>query len=153
MKSTNILLVIVSLLAISLTSCKPKEMVSDAVEEAEQAVEEVTNATNMDTDDCKYDLIEGEGKITKMNFSNPDNVVIQFEFTPPKNTGLEPTQGHAFNVNGVGKYPPKDWCEKNGIEQGAIFKVNRYELSEKSDMEYCQQTTFSFVEFEDKGWK
>lgn len=157
MKSTNILLVIVTILAISLTSCKPKEVISDAAGEAvevvEQAVEEVEEATAMDTDDCKYDLIEGQGKITRMNFSNPDNIVIQFEFMPPKSTGLEPTQGHAFNVNGVGKYPPRSWCEKNGIERGAIFKVNMYQLSENSDTEYCQKTVFSFVEFEDKGWK
>ncbi len=153
MKSTNILLIAVSVLVISLTSCKPKEVVSDKQEEAEQVVQEVINATVMDTEDCKYDLIEGEGKITRMNFSNPDNVVIQFEFTPPKSTGLMPTQGHIFNVNGVGKYPSRSWCEKNGIEQGATFRVNMYQLSANSDREYCQKMVFSFVEFEDNGWR
>lgn len=156
MKLTNILLVIVSILAISLTSCKPKEKVVDAVEEAEQAVEEVieeVTASPVDTDDCKYKLIEGKGTIKRMNFSNPDNVVIQFDFEPSKGSGIEPSSLNIFSVNGVGKYPPRDWCEKNGVEQGATFKVNMYQLTDNSDTEYCEKKVFSFVDFEDKGWK
>ena len=150
MKQINLLLTFVCFIALSQTACKTNQEVTDTTEEQPA---EVSNPSIADTDDCKYELIEGEGKITRMNFSNPDNVVIQFDFIPPKASDLTPIQAQAFNVFGVGRYPSKSWCEENGIEQGATLKVNMYQLKENSDVEYCKKIIFSFVDFEGNGWR
>lgn len=149
MKPTNILVLIISVLTISVWSCKPKQVVVE--EEVEIVVEDASEVVA--EDDCNYKTIEGKGVITRMNFSNSDNIVINFNFIPSKSSGLEASEGHLFNVKGIGKYPPKTWCEKNGIEQGATFKVHQYVLANNSDREKCEKMKFSFVEFEDKGWK
>lgn len=151
MKYINLLLTFVCLITLSQTACKSNKEVTNATEG--QPTETHSTSSIVDTDDCKYELIEGEGKITRMNFSNPDNVVIQFDFIPPKASGLAPIQAQMFNVFGVGKYPPKSWCEENGIEQGAIFKVNMFQLRENSDIEYCNKIIFSFVDFEKNSWR
>lgn len=151
MKYMNNLLTIICLSTVCLFACKANKEVTG--KDDNQPTNSTITATIVDTDDCKYELIEGEGKITRMNFSNPENVVIQFDFLPKKDSGLAPIQAQAFNVYGVGKYPSKSWCEENGVEQGVILKVNLYRLTDDSDIEYCSEMVFSFVDFEEKGWR
>lgn len=140
---------------ITVWSCKPSSVAVDtATEEVEQTAEEIVEA--VEDLACKYDIIEGKGRITKMNFSNPDNVVIKFDFTPAsKRSSKYPeisNEGRLFNVNGVGKYPSKDWCEKNGIEQGASFPCNKYELKNPAAAGKCEAVKFNFSGFENNGW-
>ena len=153
MKNINLLIVIVSVLTVSVWSCKPKQVV--VAEEEVEVVEKTTTTTDniVKEGDCVYKIIKGKGEIMRINFSNPDNLVILFDFMPEKGSGVMPSLSQRFNVKGVGKYPPRDWCEKNGIEQGAIFNVNQFELTDGSDRQLCEKTTFSFVDFEDKGWR
>ncbi len=145
MKQTNNCLLFLSFfILIAFSSCKPKQVVSEEV-----IIE--TNST------CAYDTIQGRGIITKINLSNPENVVIKFRFEMPK--GSNPKfpdlmmNEYVFNVDSVGQFPPKNWCDENGVEQGANFPCEMYELTDNSSRIKCEKIKFSFSEFKNKSWK
>ncbi len=161
----NVLLSLVFVLITTLYACKPKQVVMEneeqTIENKEQTVEQASNELEAPAfeieipDPCHYDAIKGKGIITKINFSNPDNVVIKFRFEQMENRDyrypMVSDKEVLFNVDGSGNYPSRDWCEENGVKQGATFDCIRYELNMGSEAE-CETVRFTFPELENKGW-
>lgn len=159
-KSLNVLLLFAFAMSLTVWSCKPKQIINDTAEateeveeimQEEEGTEEETTATN-----CQgYNAIAGKGIITKLNLSNPNEVIIKFNFVPnDQNVSIYPeipNENVQFNVVTFGKYPTLDWCRKNNIDKGASFDCVRYELEEKEN-DQCQKVYFSFTEFEGSGW-
>jgi hypothetical protein len=158
-KSLNVLLLFAFAISLTVWSCKPKQVISEI---AEQAVEEVMQEEEMEVEmeeeeeqrECAYLPIEGKGVITKLNLSNPNEVIIKFRFEPnDKGVSRYPNVSNEdviFNVEGSGNYPTLEWCRKNKIDKGASFDCVRYEF-EGGD-ESCAQVYFSFTEFEGSSW-
>lgn len=165
-KSLNVLLCFAFAMSLTVWSCKPKqviieaaqaEQVEEAIQESEEeevAVEEEETEELETIKECTYSPIEGKGVITKLNLSNPNEVIIKFRFEPnEKDASKYPAVSNEdviFNVVGLGNYPTLDWCRKNKIDKGASFDCVRYEF-EAGD-ESCEQVYFSFTEFEGSRW-
>ena len=165
-KSLNILLLFAFAMSITVWSCKPKEVVSETVEqmaeEVEQAVQEAaeevveveeTPALNKDQN-CKYKAMKGKATVSKLNFSNTNEVIIKFTFEKnDHDVSVYPevsNENIVLSIDGKKKYPSKDWCAENGIEKGATFNCVRYELVKDTGND-CAKVKFSFTDFEDSG--
>lgn len=163
-KSFNVLLLFAFAMTLTVWSCKPKQVINDATEQVEEAVEVVEEAEEEPEEEAteeavncegRYIAIAGRGTITKLNLSNPNEVIIKFDFVP-NDQGVSiypeiPNENAQFNVATFGKYPTLDWCRKNGIDKGASFDCVRYELEEKEN-DQCEKVYYSFTEFEGSGW-
>jgi hypothetical protein len=158
-KSFNVLLLFAFAMSLTVWSCKPKQVISETAEQAVEEVEELMQEEVMqeveeavEGEECAYFPIEGKAVITKLNLSNPNEVIIKFRFeSNDKDVSRFPEVANddvVFSIHGEKKYPSLDWCKKNGIEKGASFDCARYEVEEKG-AEACDKVYFSLTEFED----
>lgn len=144
------------LFVMSLSGCKPKQVVVEAAEES--AAEAVEAIGENEPQPCAYTAIRGKAKIVQLNASNLDESIIKFDFMPSeKYTSAYPElsdKGQIFNVEGVGKYPPRSWALEQGIEQGAEIDCVKYELKGGEAQEtYCPKVKYDFPQFKDKSWR
>jgi hypothetical protein len=144
------------LFVMSLSGCKPKQIIVDEADES--TVETVEVMGDNEPLPCAYTAIKGKAKIVQLNSSNVDEIIIKFDFMPSeKYTSAYPEltdKGQIFNVEGVGKYPPRSWALAQGIEQGAEIDCVKYELKGGEAHEtYCEKVKYDFPQFKDKSWR